>query len=72
MKRKVLSALLIAAMTVATVGCGGGSQPTADADASAETEAPAEDAAADDAEAPAEDAAADGTADAASGDLITV
>ncbi len=75
MKRKVLSALLIAAMTVATVGCGGGGQQAADAPA--ETEAPAEDAAAgDDAEAPAENTEADAEAPAdstaASGDLITV
>ena len=40
MKRKVLSALLIAAMTVATAGCGGGQQ-AADTQAPAETEAPA-------------------------------
>ena len=71
MKRKVLSALLIAAMTMTAVGCGSNSADTA---APAEAEAPAEDA-----EEPADDAAeadeaddAEAPAEAASGDLITV
>ncbi len=69
MKRKVLSALLIAAMAMSTVACGGGAastdapaEPAADEAGDTTDEAPAD-------EAPADEAPA---ADAASGDLITV